>query len=126
MVSGTTRILGIFGDPVRHSLSPAMQNAALEEAGIDAVYMPFHVRPVDLPTAVAALRALQVWGVNVTIPHKETIVPHLDALDEQARLIGAVNTIVNRDGCLTGYNTDGPGVIRSLQEDFDFIPNGRR
>ena len=126
MVSGATRILGIFGDPVSHSLSPAMQNAALERAGIDAVYVPFHVRPTDLPTAVAALRACHIWGVNVTIPHKEAILSHLDALDETARLIGAVNTVVNRDGRLTGYNTDGVGLLRSLAEDFGFVPEGGR
>ena len=125
-IGGATRILGIFGDPVSHSLSPAMQNAALEEAGIDAVYVPFHVRPSDLPAAVAALRALHVWGVNVTIPHKEAICSHLDELDEEARLIGAVNTVVNRDGRLIGYNTDGVGLLRSLEEDFSFVPAGRR
>ena len=117
-IGGATRILGIFGDPVSHSLSPAMQNAALEEAGIDAVYVPFHVRPSDLPAAVAALRALHVWGVNVTIPHKEAICSHLDELDEEARLIGAVNTVVNFEGRLVGYNTDGVGLLRSLEEDF--------
>lgn len=125
-VSGSTRILGIFGDPVAHSLSPVMQNEALATAGIDAVYVPFHVRPDALPAAVASLRALEVWGVNVTVPHKEAVCPHLDEIDPQARMAGAVNTIVNRQGRLVGFNTDGTGLLRSLSADLDFDPRGRR
>lgn len=125
-ISGRTRILGIFGDPVAHSLSPLMQNVALAAAGIDAVYVPFHVRPENLATAVAAIRSLELWGVNVTVPHKEQVAPLLDAIDPAARLIGAVNTIVNRDGVLTGYNTDAPGLLRSLAEDLRFEPAARR
>lgn len=126
MVQGSTRILGIFGDPVAHSLSPVMQNAALEQAGIDALYVPFHVQPADLGQAVAGLRAMNIWGVNVTIPHKERVCQYLDRIDSEARLIGAVNTIVNRDGELIGYNTDGRGLMRSLQEDLAFSPRGKR
>jgi shikimate dehydrogenase len=125
-IRGTTRILGIFGDPVAHSLSPLMQNEALAQAGIDAVYVPFHVRPENLATAVAAIRSLDLWGVNVTVPHKERVGGFLDVIDPAARLIGAVNTIVNRDGILTGYNTDAPGLLRSLAEDLGFDPAGRR
>lgn len=125
-ISGRTRILGIFGDPVAHSLSPLMQNEALAAAGIDAVYVPFHVRPENLATAVSAIRSLDLWGVNVTVPHKELVGPFLDVIDPAARLIGAVNTIVNRDGVLTGYNTDAPGLLRSLAEDLWFEPAGRR
>ena len=125
-ISGTTRILGIFGDPVAHSRSPEMQNAALVAAGIDAVYVPFHVRPEQRAEAVAGLRAMNVWGVNVTIPHKEAILSHLDAVDENAARIGAVNTVVSRDGRLIGFNTDGPGFLRSLAEDLNFHPRGRR
>lgn len=122
MLSGRTQILGIFGDPVEHSLSPVMQNAALKEAGIDAVYVPFHVVPEQLPAAVASLRSLQIRGVNATIPHKETICSLLDDLDEDAALIGAVNTVVNQDGRLIGYNTDGAGLVASLKADLDFDP----
>jgi len=125
-LSGTTGILGIFGDPVAHSLSPAMQNEALARAGIDAVYVPFHVRPENLPQAVTALRALEIRGVNVTIPHKESVLAHLDEIDPEARGIGAVNTIVNRNGHLVGYNTDGIGLLRSLEADLDVVPAGRR
>lgn len=125
-ISGKTRILGIFGDPVEHSLSPLMQNAALQQAGIDAVYVPFHVRPEQLGGAIAALKALGIWGVNVTIPHKEAVLSLLDQVDEQAQLIGAVNTIVNCDGVLHGYNTDAGGFLDSLRSDLDFDPGGRR
>lgn len=125
-LTGKTRVLGIFGDPVAHSLSPVMQNQALQQAGIDAVYVPFHVTAEQLPQAVASIRSLGLWGVNVTVPHKEAVFPLLDDIDPAARLIGAVNTIVNRNGRLIGYNTDGLGFLRSLAEDLHFSPDGRR
>ncbi|WP_139800749.1 shikimate dehydrogenase [Geothermobacter hydrogeniphilus] len=125
-LTGKTRVLGIFGDPVTHSLSPAMQNAALRQAGIDAIYVPFHVTPEQLPRAVEGMRALRIWGVNVTIPHKEAICPLLDEVDADAALIGAVNTVVLRDGRLVGCNTDGDGLVASLQTDLQFDPRGRR
>ncbi len=125
-ISGTTRVLGIFGDPVKHSLSPLMHNDALARIGFDAVYVPFHVLPEHLPQAVASIRILDLLGVNLTVPHKERVCSLLDAVDPQARLIGAVNTVVNRDGYLTGYNTDGSGFLRSLAEDLGFDPAGRR
>lgn len=125
-VGGKTRVLGIFGDPVTHSLSPLMQNHALELAGIDAVFVPFHVRPEQLGQAVAGIRALDLLGVNVTVPHKEAVCAHLDDIDPVARQIGAVNTIVNRNGRLCGYNTDGLGFLRSLQEDLGLHPAGLR
>lgn len=125
-ISGKTRILGIFGDPVSHSLSPLMQNHALEAAGIDAVFVPFHVLPEQLGQAVEGIRALDLLGVNVTVPHKEAVCAHLDDIDPMARQIGAVNTIVNRNGRLCGYNTDGLGFLRSLQEDLALHPRGLR
>jgi len=125
-VTGTTRVLGIIGWPVAHSLSPLMQNAALEAMGLDWVYVPFAVRQDELAHAVAGLRALGVAGFNVTIPHKTAIIPLLDRITSEARLMGAVNT-VKRDGDeLVGHNTDGPGFIRSLGEELGFDPAGRR
>ncbi len=126
MISGRTRILGIFGDPVAHSLSPAMQNEALRQAGIDMVYVPFRVRRGELGAAVGAVRALDLLGVNVTIPHKEEIFPFLDEIDLEARLIGAVNTVINRQGKLIGFNTDAVGFLHSLREDLAFDPAGKR
>jgi shikimate dehydrogenase len=121
-----TRILGIYGDPVSHSLSPLLNNEALRRAGIDAVYFPFHVSADALPAAVGAIRTLNFWGMTITKPHKERVLPLLDEIDPDARLIGAVNTIVNRDGCLVGYNMDSPGFARSLREDLNFEPQGKK
>lgn len=125
-ISGNTRIVGIFGDPVAHSLSPLMQNAALQSAGIEAVYVPFHVTPAQLCDAVRAIRALGLVGVNLTIPHKETACRLVDELDPTAELIGAVNTIVNCDGRLCGYNTDGSGLLRAIDGELGVDVRGQR
>ncbi|CAM3794052.1 shikimate dehydrogenase [Alkalicoccus chagannorensis] len=109
-----TRLYGVIGDPVHHSLSPLMHQAAYEACGLTAYYVPLHVKPDKLKEAIAGLRAMQFHGANVTIPHKEAVIPLLDAIDTEAEKIGAVNTIINEDGILTGYNTDGTGYLRSL------------
>ncbi|RJX18724.1 MAG: shikimate dehydrogenase [Desulforudis sp.] len=116
MISGRTRVFGLLGFPVSHSVSPAMHNAAFAELGLDCVYTAFPVRPERLKEAVAAVRALDLGGVNVTVPHKESVGSFLDQLAEEARLIGAVNTIVVQDGRLVGHNTDAGGFHRSLTE----------
>ncbi len=121
-LTGKSQVYAILGDPVGHSLSPLMQNQAFEDLEIDAVYVPFHVQPENLPQALAGIRALQISGVNVTIPHKEAVLPLLDEVDPSARLIGAVNTIVNRKGTLHGYNTDGLGFLRSAEQELGFQP----
>ncbi|TLM69015.1 MAG: shikimate dehydrogenase [Deltaproteobacteria bacterium] len=126
VVSGSTRVVGIFGDPVSHSLSPLMQNAAIQGAGIDAVYVPFHVGAAQLCDAVRAIRALGLAGVNLTIPHKEAACRLVDELDPVAELSGAVNTIVNREGRLLGYNTDGAGLLRAVREDLGVDSRGKR
>lgn len=110
-------LLGVIGDPIAHSKSPAMHNAALKAAGVNGIYMPLHVHPEQLQAAIRGIVALGYRGVNVTIPHKEQVMSYLDEIDESARLIGAVNTIVNKDGKLIGYNTDGIGYVRSLKEE---------
>jgi len=115
-ITGKTKVTGIFGYPVGHSLSPAMHNAAFKSLGLDYCYLPFPVRPEHLHEAVKAIRALSLRGVNVTVPHKEKVIPLLDETDEEASFIGAVNTIVNTNGKLAGYNTDGRGFMRSLSE----------
>ncbi|GAB4484982.1 MAG: shikimate dehydrogenase [Thermodesulfovibrionales bacterium] len=115
-ISGTTRITGLFGFPVEHTLSPAMHNAAFTHLGLDFCYVPFLVHPDSLPQAVAAVRALNLAGVNVTIPHKEAVIPLLDEVSEEAAFIGAVNTVVNDGGRLAGHNTDGRGFMKSLEE----------
>jgi len=120
-ISGTTKITGLFGYPVEHSLSPAMHNAAFKALGIDYCYVAFPVHPDYLEWAVKAIKSLNLCGVNVTIPHKETIIPFLDEVNEEASFIGAVNTIVNFNGRLVGYNTDGRGFMQSLSENGIFV-----
>lgn len=124
-ITGTTGVLGVFGCPVEHSFSPPMQNAAIKELGLDLVYVPFKVAPQDLEAAVRGAAALGLTGFNVTIPHKEAIIPLLDELDEEARLVGAVNTVVYRRGKLVGYTTDGYGFLKALSEEAAFDPTGK-
>ena len=114
-ITGNSRVCGIIGDPIGHSVSPIMHNAAFKELGLDYIYVPFRVTREDLPCAVKGLRALNIRGVNITIPHKVSIIPILDEVEEFARKIGSVNVVVNNNGRLTGYNTDAPGFLRALQ-----------
>lgn len=116
IVTGSTRVAGIFGYPVEHTLSPCMHNAAFRHLAMNVCYLPFLVAPEMLKDAVAGLRAMRMTGVNITLPHKENVIPMLDSVDSEALLIGAVNTIVNDNGKLTGYNTDGRGFMKSLEE----------
>lgn len=115
-ISGKTKIAGLLGYPVEHSLSPSMHNAAFEYLKLDCCYVCFSVRPDELRNAARAMKALNLVGVNVTVPHKEKIMPFLDEVDAEAAFIGAVNTIVNVNGKLKGYNTDGRGFMQSLSE----------
>lgn len=125
LITGKTKNLGVMGWPIAHSLSPILQNAALEQAGIDYVYIAVPVRKADLGAAVRGLSALNFTGWNVTIPHKSAIIAHLDAIDADAKAIGAVNTVQNKDGKLTGYNTDVEGFLQSLFL-AGFDPKGKR
>ncbi|KMY30425.1 shikimate dehydrogenase [Lysinibacillus xylanilyticus] len=107
----------VMGDPIKHSKSPTMHNAWFEEMSIDATYIPVHVSSENLESAVAGLKTLGASGWNITIPHKTAIIPYLDELDELAQKMGAVNTVVRtKEGRLKGYNTDGVGFVRSLEE----------
>ena len=114
-ISGKTRICGIIGDPVEHTVSPAMQNAAFRELGLEYVYIPLKVTESNLIKAIDGIRALEFVGVNVTIPHKVAVISCLDEIDGLAEHIGAVNTIVNRGGILKGYNTDASGFYNALK-----------
>jgi len=115
--SGSTKIVKLIGYPVEHSRSPLMHNAAFQSLGLDFVYLLFSVKPSHLKEAVTGLRASNVAGANVTIPYKEEVMKYLDEITPEAKLIGAVNTIHNREGKLIGYNTDGQGFITSLLTD---------
>lgn len=112
---GTTKVFGIIGYPIIHTLSPVMHNKAFEELGYNGVYVPFEVEPGKLGEAIAGIRSMGIRGMNVTIPHKETVMQYLDEIDPMAKAIKAVNTIVNEEGILTGYNTDGVGFLKSLE-----------
>lgn len=117
--------LGIIGYPIGHSISPVFQQAALNNLKIDAEYRAYEVNPGDLGGFVDSLRSKFVYGINVTVPHKEAVMPFLDEIDEWAAEAGAVNTIVNRNGHLAGYNTDGYGFLRALRESGQFEPAGK-
>jgi len=114
-ISGAARVCAVIGDPIAHSLSPAIHNAAFRSLGMDLVYVPFRVRANELKAAIEGIRSLGVLGVNVTMPHKTRVVPLLDAIEKTALQIGAVNTIVRNDGRLRGYNTDGQAALAVLQ-----------
>ncbi len=118
--------LGIIGFPIGHSISPVFQQAALDHHGIDATYQAWEVAPQDLPVFLDELRSETVLGINVTMPHKEAVMVHLDRVDKWAKLAGAVNTIHNSGGELVGYNTDGLGFLRALREAGEFDPKGCR
>jgi shikimate dehydrogenase len=115
-LSGRTRLLGVIGHPVGHTLSPKMHNASFAAAGLDYIYVAMDVRPENLPAAASGLRALGFRGFNVTMPHKETILPLLDEVDEAASLAEAVNTVVAEEGRLRGTNTDGSGFVEACAE----------
>ncbi|MBC7224551.1 MAG: shikimate dehydrogenase [Anaerolineae bacterium] len=116
-IQGTTKVVGLLGWPVAHSVSPQMHNAAFRALGLDWSYIPLPAPPDALGDAVRGLRALGLRGANVTVPHKEAIIPLVDELAPEARAIGAVNTlVVHEDGRLTGHNTDALGVGAALQE----------
>ncbi|HSB34932.1 MAG TPA: shikimate dehydrogenase [Nitrospirota bacterium] len=125
VISGKTKIYGIFGHPVEHTFSPGMHNAAFRKLGMDACYVPFSVHPSRLRDAVKAVLPLGLCGLNITVPHKEKVIARLDELSEEARLIGAVNTVEVRDGRLVGHNTDGRGFIRSLRDGAGFDPRSK-
>ncbi|MYA69403.1 shikimate dehydrogenase [Candidatus Poribacteria bacterium] len=125
LLTGHTRIVGVIGDPVEHSRSPQMHNAAFAKAGLDYVYVPFHVRPNDLAAAIAGFKAINVVGINVTLPHKQAVISHLTSISREAELIGAVNTLTFTDEGIHGDNTDAPGVLRALAENENMsVPVG--
>jgi len=124
--TGKTRILGILGHPIGHTLSPEMQNAALASLGLDFLYIPFDVIPERMDDALRGLVALGAAGFNVTIPHKEAIIPLLDQISDEVRRIGAVNTVEIQGTKLIGHNTDGKGFLRVLEEEGGFDPSKKR
>jgi len=126
-ISGSTRLAGVIGWPLDHTLSPAMHNAAYEALGLDWVYLPLPVaQEIDVARVVAAARSLPFVGFNVTMPYKRVMLELCDEVAAQARLAGAVNTVHIRDGVVMGYNTDGRGLLESLRNEAGFTPRGKR
>ena len=116
LISGRTQLGCLLGTPVAHSVSPLMHNEAFRLLGMDRIYLCFDTKNKNLGTIVDALRQMNVYGFNLTMPDKERVVPYLDELSPAARMIGAVNTVVNQNGTLIGHNTDGIGYMRSLKD----------
>jgi shikimate dehydrogenase len=121
-----TKLVALIGYPLEHSVSPSFQQASFDYYHLDLRYESWEVEPSQLETAINRLRQPPFLGANITIPYKEMVMPLLDELDELAVQIGALNTVVNREGKLFGYNTDAPAFIRSLRQDGDFEPRDKR
>ena len=113
-IDGYTRLAAVVANPIKHSISPFIHNRAFEATNTNGVYLAWEVEGTDLVETVANIRRYQMFGINLSMPYKEQVIPYLDQLSEEARLIGAVNTVVNREGTLIGYNTDGKGFFKSL------------
>ncbi len=126
MIDGHTQLYGIFGNPVEHSLSPALHNSVFKKLGMNAVYLPFKIAPESLGLAFEGMRSFNMRGVNVTIPFKEDALNFVDEIpDDLDRLTGAINTVVLKDGGLFGYNTDRPGFLTALHTELSFKPAGK-
>ena len=115
-ISGKTRVCGVIGEPIEHTLSPIMQNAAFQALGLDFVFLAFRVKPAEVEAAVNGIRALNIRGLNVTMPHKTAIINHLDRVDLSAQIVNSVNTVLNKENLLFGFNTDGAGAVKALKE----------
>ena len=113
-IDGYTHLAAVVANPIKHSISPFIHNTAFEATSTNGVYLAWEVKGTDLAETVANIRRYQMFGINLSMPYKEQVIPYLDQLSEEARLIGAVNTVVNREGTLIGYNTDGKGFFKSL------------
>lgn len=123
-VTAKYELIGLMAYPIRHSLSPTMQNCALEKMGLPICYMAFEVDNASFPDAIKGLRALKMRGTGVSMPNKQLAIEYVDELDPAAELAGAINTIVNKDGRLIGYNTDGTGHLHGIKE-TGFDPKGK-
>ncbi|MDP9387542.1 MAG: shikimate dehydrogenase, partial [Actinomycetota bacterium] len=124
--TASTHLAGVIGDPVRHSLSPVLHNAAFRALGLDWAYVAFEVAAADIAAAVAGVRALGVEGLSVTTPHKDRLAGLVDALSPAAQRLGAVNCVVRRGDLLVGESTDGRGFLDAVRLDHGFDPAGRR
>ncbi|MCL4429946.1 MAG: shikimate dehydrogenase, partial [Chloroflexi bacterium] len=124
-ISGKTRVCGVIGDPIEHTLSPIMHNAAFDALKLDYVFLAFRVKPAEVENALNGMRALNIRGLNVTMPHKSSVLNFLDRTDLSAQIVNSVNTILNKDSKLFGFNTDGVGALKALREN-GVEPKGRK
>ena len=124
-MSGKTRVCGVIGDPIEHTLSPLMHNAAFDALKLDYAFLAFKVKSAELENAVNGMRALNIRGLNVTMPHKSAVLKFLDRVDLSAQIINSVNTILNKENKLFGFNTDGVGALKALREN-GVEPKGRK
>jgi len=115
-ITGKTRVCGVIGEPIEHTLSPLMHNAAFETLRLDYVFLAFRVKPAEVESAANGMRALNIRGLNITMPHKSTIIKHLDRVDLSAQIVNSVNTVLNKENLLFGFNTDGVGALKALKE----------
>jgi shikimate dehydrogenase len=115
-ISGKTQVCGVIGDPIEHTLSPTIHNAAFNHLGLDFVFLAFRVKTADLENALRGIRGLGIHGLNVTMPHKNAVTAYLDELDEAVKFLGSTNTILNKEGKLSGFNTDGVGALNAIRE----------
>lgn len=116
-LDGHTILIGLMAYPIRHSMSPTMHNHAFHKLGLNYAYLAFEIDNEKLPGAIDAIRTLDMRGSNISMPNKQKVIPYLDKLDPATEMIGAVNTVVNDNGVLTGYTTDGIGFMKSLDVD---------
>ncbi len=124
-ISGKTRVCGVIGDPIEHTLSPIMHNAAFEALKLDYVFLAFKVKSAEVGNAINGMRALTIHGLNVTMPHKNAVIKYLDEIDPTGKIIASANTILNKDGRLFGFNTDGIGALNALEQN-GVEPRGKK
>lgn len=115
-ISGKTRVCGVIGDPIAHTLSPTIHNAAFNHLKLDFIFLAFRVKAAELENALRGVRGLGIHGLNVTMPHKTTVINYLDEVDSTVKFLGSANTILNKNGKLSGFNTDGDGALKALRE----------
>jgi shikimate dehydrogenase len=125
VISGKTQVCGVIGDPIEHTLSPIMHNAAFEALKLDYVFLAFKVKPAEVENAVSGMRALTIRGLNVTMPHKNAVIKYLDEVDPAGKIIASANTILNKDGRLLCFNTDGVGALNALEQN-GVEPRGKK
>ncbi len=115
-ISGKTRVCGVIGDPIEHTLSPAIHNAAFSYLNLDFVFLAFHVNASELEKAICGMRGLGIHGLNVTMPHKTRVIRYLDEVDSTVKFLGSANTLLNRNGKIEGFSTDGVGALKAIVE----------